>query len=992
MTPEGDVTQLSSFGGSNAIRPSQTSLVEGIDGSFYGVVYSLGPGGPFPPHPSGAIVRVQRDGVSTFFANFAGTGAARPVSLTAASDGNLYGTTSDGDSERGGSVFRVSSDGSITIFGRLPTGYNGYGVLTEAVDGNLYGVFAMSAGGPNQIFKVTRSGEISVFHTYNAAVEGTGATPLVAAPDGNFYGGTSSGGPNNVGTIYKLSLSAVVTILNPQGDGMRLILAGSGNFYGVTHRPRGRGLPADTLVYRATATGVTTLLRTLEGWDEAAFAAGPADDLYLARPEGLGPGEGAIERLRSDAESSTIYRFNSSSAEYPSSSLIEGPDGNFYGTLLTGGAGSGGILRVTPTGERETIASFTGANGRFPSTPLVLGPDRRLYGTTESGGEQGNGVIFSSSLSGDLHAIVSFSGPDGRAPKTPLLLAGDGMLYGTTASGGRANLGTIFRVSPAGGIQTVASFDGHNGAFPLTRLVEGSNGSFYGMAAGYSTFVSNAAAAVYEVKPDGNVTNLHAFDGVSSGARLSELTKASDGELYGIAPPIGSTSDLTVFKLTLDGVFTEVATIEERQPDLPSPSFTLATDGHLYAAIPADYYAEHQGGRIVRLSTNGIMSTVATFDSSDGTPNTSLLQASDGYFYGATVFGTRRAVGGTIYRARLLAPTMESVSPHHAPAGTEVVITGAALTGATRVTFQGVVASFTVNSDTKITAKVPNGAVGTAVSVTSPKGVATFPAGSVPPARALNISTRATIGTGDQAMIGGVIVDRGGPKKVLVRALGPSLAAAGVSAALADPLLQLYDGNGAVIADNDDWMDSPDRQAIADTNIAPADRHESAAIAELQAGNYTAVVKGAGETTGVGLVEVYDLAPATGRLANIATRADIGGGDKVMIGGFIFGGDAPAKILVRGIGPSLSRGVPPIVGALSDPVLDLRDSDGNLIATNDNWQEGVQRQQIESTGIPPSDPSESAIVATLDPGSYTAVVRGVNGTSGVGLVEIYGLD
>ena len=241
-------------------------------------------------------------------------------------------------------------------------------------------------------------------------------------------------------------------------------------------------------------------------------------------------------------------------------------------------------------------------------------------------------------------------------------------------------------------------------------------------------------------------------------------------------------------------------------------------------------------------------------------------------------------------------------------------------------------------------------------------------------------------------MIGGVIIDGGGPKKVVVRAIGPSLAAAGVSAALNDPVLQLYNASGEVIAENDDWSESADRQAITDANLAPTHSRESAISASLPAGNYTAVVRGAGDTSGVGLVEVYDLAPSAGRLANIATRAQVQTGDRVLIGGFIIGGDAPARILVRGIGPSLRQGIPPVIGALADPVLDLRDSDGNLMATNDNWQQSAQRQQIEASGIAPTDPAESAIVATLVPANYTAVVRGAKDSTGVALVEVYKLD
>jgi hypothetical protein len=262
----------------------------------------------------------------------------------------------------------------------------------------------------------------------------------------------------------------------------------------------------------------------------------------------------------------------------------------------------------------------------------------------------------------------------------------------------------------------------------------------------------------------------------------------------------------------------------------------------------------------------------------------------------------------------------------------------------------------------------------------------------VPPGPAVNISTRANVGTGDEAMIGGFIIQGGGSKKVIIRAMGPSLASAGVSNALSDPALQLFDGGGNVVAQNDDWVESADKQAIIDCTIPPTDNRESAIVATLAAGNYTAVVRGAGETSGTALVEIYDLDNSTGRIANISTRGIVQNDDDAMIGGFILGGDAPGRVLVRAIGPSLDHGSTPVPGALSDPKLELRDSEGNLMASNDNWQDGVQRASIEATGIAPLEAAESAIIATLDPGNYTALVRGASGTTGIGLVEVYKLD
>lgn len=256
-----------------------------------------------------------------------------------------------------------------------------------------------------------------------------------------------------------------------------------------------------------------------------------------------------------------------------------------------------------------------------------------------------------------------------------------------------------------------------------------------------------------------------------------------------------------------------------------------------------------------------------------------------------------------------------------------------------------------------------------------------------------NLSTRAITQTGDNVLIGGFIVQGTGSKHVIIRALGPSLTNAGVSGALGDPTLELHDQNGNTIAFDDNWQDDPDQAtAIQNSGLAPTNPNESALAETLNPGSYTAIVRGVNSTTGVALVEVYDLdsQPAPAQLANISTRAPVQTGDSVMIGGFIIKGSQPTNVIVRAIGPSLTAlGV---VGALPDPTLELHDGQGNLIASNDNWQQdSLQATQIQATGIAPSSALESALVLSLSAGNYTAIVRGGNNTTGVGLVEVYNL-
>ncbi|MFN2509289.1 MAG: spondin domain-containing protein [Chthoniobacterales bacterium] len=248
-----------------------------------------------------------------------------------------------------------------------------------------------------------------------------------------------------------------------------------------------------------------------------------------------------------------------------------------------------------------------------------------------------------------------------------------------------------------------------------------------------------------------------------------------------------------------------------------------------------------------------------------------------------------------------------------------------------------------------------------------------------------NISTRLPVGTGENVGIGGFIVSGPSPKKVIIRAIGPTLPVPG---ALADPVLELHKPDGSVLS-NDDWRKTQQDEIIA-SGIPPANNLESAIVATLDAGAYTEIVRGKDGGTGIGLVEVYDLDPtADSKLANISTRGFVGAGENVMIGGTIVVGSSPATTLVRAIGASLTKAS--IVDALPDPILELHDGQGTLIASNDNWKDS-QQADITPTSLTPSDDRESAILRSLAPGAYTAIVRGKNGLTGIALVEAYQLQ
>jgi hypothetical protein len=249
----------------------------------------------------------------------------------------------------------------------------------------------------------------------------------------------------------------------------------------------------------------------------------------------------------------------------------------------------------------------------------------------------------------------------------------------------------------------------------------------------------------------------------------------------------------------------------------------------------------------------------------------------------------------------------------------------------------------------------------------------------------LNISTRMEVLTDNSVLIGGFIIGGSGNKEVLLRALGPTLTQFGVTGVLADPTLELHDGAGALITSNDNWKDTQQTEIQA-TGLAPPNNLESAILQTFTPGNYTAIVRGKNNTTGIGLVEAYDIDQAIGiTLTNISTRGFVDTNQNVMIGGFI-SGNGIVRVIIRALGPTLSQfGV---TNVLADPMLELHDGDGALLASNDNWAD-TQQAEIQASGFAPPNPGESAIIAVRPAANSTAIVRGKNGTTGNALVEVY---
>jgi phosphatidylinositol-3-phosphatase len=257
----------------------------------------------------------------------------------------------------------------------------------------------------------------------------------------------------------------------------------------------------------------------------------------------------------------------------------------------------------------------------------------------------------------------------------------------------------------------------------------------------------------------------------------------------------------------------------------------------------------------------------------------------------------------------------------------------------------------------------------------------------------LNISSRDFVQTGAQVLIAGFIITGNDSKRIMIRGIGPSLG--GIGGVLADPTLELHQGNSTIAA-NDNWKIASDGQsqqtAVQATTLPPPNDNESVILANLNPGPYSAILAGKNGGTGIGVIELYDLGPfANSQLANISTRGFVGTNSNILIGGVIVGGGGAANVIIRAVGPSL-----PVAGALADPMLELRDGSGVLVQSNDNWKtrasDGASQQAaVEATLLPPPNDAESAIVQNLAPGNYTAIVRGKNNITGIALIEVYNL-
>jgi len=405
----------------------------------------------------------------------------------------------------------------------------------------------------------------------------------------------------------------------------------------------------------------------------------------------------------------------------PYAGLVQGTDGNYYGTT----SGQSSVFQISPEGVLTTVYGFKGA----PGVPDVYGgviqaTNGDFYGTTLRGGVQQDGSVFSVSANGALRTLHVFGGADGAAPFAGLVQGTDGNFYGTTSQGGPnvcpstgTTCGTVFKITPGGKLTTLHVFDGSDGDYPVAGLVQGVDGDFYGAASG----------TIFKITSGGTFTALNSLTGGASAA----LVQGTDGNFYGITAGGGDNSAGTIFEITPTGVLTTLYSFcpQSGCPDGQSPQASLVqgTDGNFYGttAYGGNPLCDSGCGTIYRFTTAGVLTTLHSFDRADGFDCFApVVQRTDGNFYGTTwAGGGTSLISGTAYNLSVGLGAFVKTQTASGKVGARVTILGTALTGATSVTFNGTQAAFTVNSTgTAISTTVPASATTGEVQVVTPSG------------------------------------------------------------------------------------------------------------------------------------------------------------------------------------------------------------------------------------------------------------------------------
>lgn len=577
------------------------------------------------------------------------------VCLDTTAQTTLVGLTSNGGAEGKGTAFSLTTTGTnfSVIKGFADWGKAPAGNLFKNDDGNFYGM--TSTGGTfnyGSVFMMTPTGKVTILRQLDYTPDG--AYPngeLIKGADGYLYGATTDGGTNGYGTIFKVSTTGDFTVIRSlaYSDGVgiygHLILASDGNFYGITYRGGATG--AGT-IFKLTASGVYTVLHNMTATTDGSSSVtslveGKDGNLYGTANTGGANNYGTIFKVTKAGVFTTLKSLNGTTdGYYCQSDLIQATDGNFYGTCYGGGSNSSGtVFKITSTGSYTVIKNFVySTDGGNPKSGLLQNSDGSFYGMTYAGGTKSSGTIYkltSTNVFSVIHAMSSAT--EGGNITSVLSKGDDGKFYAMAQTGGTYNMGTAFSVTADGTLNVVQNFNGAvAGNAPYASFVKGADSAYYattsnGGAFGYGTIIKICGGAT---------SVLHSFKQATDGGNpKGKLLLANDGSFYGLTSTGGTNNYGTIFKMTPGGVFSVLYNFKNADGTTPLGSLIQATDGYLYGMASAG--GANGYGTVFKINLSGTFTVVRNLvNSTDGSkPNGSLIQAKDGNLYGMTFSSAR---------------------------------------------------------------------------------------------------------------------------------------------------------------------------------------------------------------------------------------------------------------------------------------------------------------------------------------------------------------
>jgi uncharacterized repeat protein (TIGR03803 family) len=427
------------------------------------------------------------------------------------------------------------------------------------------------------------------------------------------------------------------------------------------------------------------------------------------------------------------HAFNGTDGANPYAGLVQGTDGNLYGTTIDGGVNGGGnVFRLTPGGKLTSLYDFCSqpdcADGQYPVTTLIEGADGNFYGTTQSGGPDNDGTVFKITPTGALTTLHGFNGNDGAAPYGSLMLASNGDFYGSADVGGPNGAGTIFTITPGGALTTLYNFCSRgrctDGQYPAGQLIQGSDGNLYGVThagGSYANCNVDGCGTIFKMTLSGKLTTLYTFDATNGEYPYGGLIDDGQGLFYGTTASGGAGNDGIIFTITPSGDFSTLYSFSG--PDGAEPyGMLLGSDGNFYGTTLYGYGdGPYPRGSVFEITPGGTLTNLHTFDGRHGkNPYSGLVQHTNGTFYGTAYFGGHDGNGIIFTVSTGLAPFVET-QPASGNVGVAVTILGTNLRGATGVSFNGTAAAFSVVSNSEILTNVPAGAKTGTVTVTTPK-------------------------------------------------------------------------------------------------------------------------------------------------------------------------------------------------------------------------------------------------------------------------------